>query len=78
MGCDGDLQTLQNILSGSQLTEDGRSLSLEQNGYLTDLVCNAAPQPGSTLSADIRVCRTDDVATPLYTLHVDLHIPNER
>ncbi len=78
MGCDGNLQTLQTLLSDSLLSEDGRSLSLEQNGYRTDLVCNAAPEPGSTLSADIHVCRTDAADTPLYTLHVDLHVPNVR
>lgn len=78
IGCDGDLQSLQTLLSGSLLAEDGRSLSLEQNGYRTNLVCNTAPIPGSTQSADIHVCRIDDADTPLYTLHVDLHIPHVR
>ncbi len=73
-GCGGDLEALQALFSGSLLSEDGRSLSLEQNGYCTDLVCNMVPEPGSTLSADIRVSRADNT-DPLYTLHVDLHIP---
>lgn len=77
-GCSGDLRTLQTLLSGSLLTEDGKSLSLEQNGYRTDLTCNMFPEPGCTLTADIRVSRTDNADTPLYTLHVDLHIPHGR
>jgi len=75
-GCAGDLQALQALLSGSLLAEDSRSLSLEQNGYRADLVCNTAPEPGSTLSADIRVSKIDAAETALYTLHVDLHIPH--
>lgn len=74
-GCNGDLQALHTLLTGSLLTEDGSGLSLEQNGYRTDLVCNMAPAPGSTLSADIRVSRVGAAEVPLYTLHVDLHIP---
>lgn len=77
-GCNGDLQTLQTVLSGSLLAEDGKSLSLEQNGYRADLTCDLLPQSGSTLSADIRVSRADNVNSPLYTLHVDLHIPRTR
>lgn len=77
-GCNGDLRALQALLTGSLLSEDGMSLSLEQNGYRTDLVCNMAPEPGSTLSADILVSKIDAAAPPLYTLHVDLHIPHVR
>lgn len=78
LGCDGDLQALQALMSGSTLTGDGSVLSLEQNDYRAELVCSGLPQPGSTLSADIQVCRLDNPDTPLYTLHVDLHIPRVR
>ena len=74
-GCNGDLMALQTLLTGSLLTENGYGLSLEQNGYRTELVCNMAPEPGSTLSADISVSRIDTAEAPLYTLHIDLHIP---
>ncbi len=77
-GCNGDLHTLQTLLSGSLLTEDGRHLSLEENGYRTDLTCNMPPESGSTLSAEIHVSRLDNADVPLYTLHVDLHIPHIR
>ena len=78
LGCDGDLPALQALLPDSTLAGDGTVLSLEQNGYLAELVCSGLPQPGSTLSADIRVCRLDSPDPPLYTLHVDLHIPRVR
>lgn len=74
-GCNGDLQALQALLTGSLLAEDGNGLSLEQNGYRTHLVRNMAPEPGSTLSADISVSKIGAAEVPLYTLHVDLHIP---
>lgn len=74
-GCDGDLEAMQAILSGSQLSQDGGSLSLEQNGYRTLLTRSGDMTPGSMVSADINVCRTDAADNSLYTLHVDLHIP---
>lgn len=81
MGCGGDLQTLQAVMDQSLLSEDGSMLSLEQNGYYTTIVCNGLPEPGTTISADIYVYKPDIAADaftddPLYTLHVDLHIPN--
>lgn len=90
-GCEGDLQAMQTILSGSQLSQDGSSLYLDQNGYRTLLICDGAALPGSMISADIYVRKTGaapasggaaDIggyetadAAALYTLHVDLHIP---
>lgn len=75
IGCDGNLQTLQAVMDQSHLSEDGSTLSLEQNGYCTSLVCSGAHEPGSTIAADICVYRTDAADDTLYTLHVDLHIP---
>lgn len=74
LGCDGDLNSLQALLSGSQL--DAYTLSLDQEGYRTTLVCSDHPQPGNTISADISVCNADAPDNILYTLHVDLHTPN--
>lgn len=74
-GCDGDIQTLESILTSGRLSVDGSSLSLEQDGYCTTLTCSGAPEPGSTVSADIRVCKTEEPELALYTLHVDLHTP---
>lgn len=75
-GCDGDIQALESILSSSRLSGDGSSLSLEQDGYCTTLTCSGTPEPGSTVSADIRVCKTEEPELVLYTLHVDLHTPH--
>ncbi len=89
MGCDGDLQVLQTILSGSQLSEDEDYLVQVQNGYRIQLRRSGTTNPGDMVSADISVYRADaappesisSTATqaapyePLYTLHVDLHIP---
>lgn len=77
-GCAGDLQALHALFSGSLLAEDGKSLSMVQNGYRTDLVCNAFPEPGSTLTADIHVSKTDACEAPLYHLQVDLYLPRTR
>lgn len=74
-GCDGDIQALESILTSGRLSVDGSSLSLEQDGYCTTLTCSGAPEPGSTVSADIRVCKTEEPELTLYTLHVDLHTP---
>lgn len=78
MGCSGDLQALHTVMEQSDLSADGSSLSLEQNGYCTSLVCSGTHEPGSTIAADIRVYRTDAADTTLYTLHVDLHIPRTK
>lgn len=89
-GCDGDLASMQNILSGSLLSEDGNRLFMVQNNYCICLTRAGAMSPGSMVSADISVYRQDalppelqsaavtpDAAyEPLYTLHVDLHIPH--
>lgn len=90
IGCDGDLLALQNILSGSQLSQDGSWLTLVQNDYRILLKCSGTVSPGNTVSADISVYRADAIPPeavsavitpssayePLYTLHVDLHIPH--
>lgn len=86
IGCDGNMQILQTVMDNSHLSEseDGFILSLEQNGYVTYLVCSGLPEPGTTISADIRVYKPDTdtprdmlvFPDPLYTLHVDLHIPH--
>ncbi len=76
MGCDGDLQALETLLTSSRLSDDGSSLSLEQNGYLTTLTCSGFPKPGSTISAKIGVCRTEEPESMLYTLQVDLYTPH--
>lgn len=75
-GCDGDMRALESALASGRLSEDGSSLSLEQNGYCTTLICSGAPEPGSTISADIRVCKTEEPEQVLYTLHVDLYTPH--
>ena len=80
IGCDGDMQTLQAVMDKSRLSEDGCTLFLEQDGYLTSLICSGFPEPGTTISADIDVYKTavsveGQPGDPLYTLHVDLHIP---
>lgn len=89
MGCDGNLQVMQTILSGSQLSEDGDYLVQVQNGYRIQLSRSGTTDPGDMVSADISVYRAGAVppelisstATqaapyePLYTLRVDLHIP---
>ena len=90
-GCDGDLQAMQKILSGSQLSTDGSYLTLVQNGYRISLGRSGIVSPGGMVSADISVYRADDIPpqlisaaitpsvstyNPLYTLHVDLHIPH--
>ncbi|MDE7222327.1 MAG: hypothetical protein K2O34_00930 [Acetatifactor sp.] len=81
MGCDGDLQALQTVINNALLSEDGCTLSLEQNGYYTTIVCNSLPKPGATIAADIHVYKPDlsgDIfeGESLYTVHVDLHVPN--
>ena len=85
IGCDGDMQTLQTVMDKSQLSEDGHTLFLEKDGYLTSLICSGFPEPGTTISADIDVYKVDasrdgqpgnQPVDPLYTLHVDLHIPH--
>lgn len=78
IGCSGDLQALHTVMDKSQLSEDGRTLSLEQNGYCTSLVYSGVHEPGSTIAADIRVYRTGAADDTLYSLHVDLHIPHTR
>lgn len=89
-GCDGDLASMQAIFSGSLLSEDGNGLFMVQNGYYICLTRTGAINPGNMVSADISVYRQDalppelqsaavtpDAAyEPLYTLHVDLHIPH--
>ena len=90
IGCSGDLQAMQTILSDSQLSLDGDILVLVQNGYLISLRRSGIISPGGMVSADINVDLTDNVPSaistvsyraediasePLYTLHVDLHIP---
>ncbi len=82
MGCDGDLSAMQSIFSGSQLSQDGSSLALVQNGYRILLECSGTVSPGSTVSADISVYRADAIPPAsavgyesLYTLHVNLYIP---
>lgn len=75
MGCDGDLQAMQAILSGSTLSQDDSVLALEQNGYRTLLTRSGSLTPGSMVSADINVCRTDAADESLYTLHVELYLP---
>lgn len=91
-GCDGDLISMQAILSGSLLLQDNDSLSMVQNGYCICLTRAGALSPGSMVSADISVYRQDalppelqdatvtsDAAyEPIYTLHVDLHIPHAK
>ena len=91
IGCDGDLQAMQTILSGSELTlPDGDILVLVQNDYCISLRRSGIISPGGIVSADINVYLADVPPTtisaasyhaedipsePLYTLHVDLHIP---
>ncbi|MCM1120660.1 MAG: hypothetical protein NC543_15010 [bacterium] len=89
-GCDGDLTSMQAILSGSLLSQEGDSLSMVQNGYCIYLTRAGAMSPGSMISADISVYRQDAlplelqsaavtpdaIYEPLYTLHIDLHIPH--
>lgn len=93
VGCEGDLQAMQTILSGSELAlPDGDILVLVLNEYLISLRRSGSISPGDMVSADINVYladddevppvistvsyRTEDVTSkPLYTLHVDLHIP---
>ncbi len=86
-GYDGDLQAMQTLLDGSYLSPEGDYLSLVQNGYRVGLRRSGSPDPGGMLSADISVYSADTVQLsdlslasstlyePLYTLHVDLHIP---
>ena len=76
MGCNGDLHTLQAVMDDSLLSEDGSTLSLEQNGYCTNLVRSGVHEPGATIAADICVYRADAADDIIYTLHVDLHIPH--
>lgn len=82
IGCGGDLQTMQTVIDKSQLSEVDYALYLEQNGYLISLKCSGLPEPGTTISANIDVYKVDTSRDmqqpdpPIYTLHVDLHIPN--
>lgn len=89
IGCEGDLQAIQSLLTDSRLSPEGDVLSLIQNGYRTQLQRCGNPDPGSMLSADIYVYKADawppelyDLPPadskpfePLYTLHVDLYLP---
>ncbi len=75
-GCDGDLQAMETVLASSCLSGDGSSLFLEQNGYCTTLTSSGSAEPGGTISADIRVCKTSEPELALYTLHVDLYTPH--
>ena len=89
-GCDGDLQAMQALLSGSMLSQDGNYLVLIENGYHILLARSGDLSPGSMVSADIVVGRavtfqetisedvtslfSDEQEEPYYSLHVDLHI----
>lgn len=90
IGCGGDLQAMQTILSDSQLSPDDDILVLVQNGYHISLRRSGVTSPGGMVSADINVhlagdlppemtstlsYRAENLNEPLYTLHVDLHIP---
>lgn len=79
IGFDGELPAMKSLFEASKLNADNSMLTVYEGDYYSTLLCtkqlcDCENPVGTTISADITICRRDNHFV-IYTLHVDHYIP---